>query len=55
MRMVDIIIKKRNGEKLTKKEIEFFVHGFTDGQIPDYQASSLFMAVLFQGMDKEEI
>mgnify|MGYP001043801124 FL=1 len=55
MRMVDIIIKKRNGEKLTKKEIEFFVHGFTEGQIPDYQASSLFMAVLFQGMDKEEI
>lgn len=55
MRMVDIIVKKRSGEKLTKEEIDFFVRGFTDGQIPDYQASSLFMAILFKGMDKEEI
>lgn len=55
MRMVDIIIKKRMGEVLTKDEIDFFVKGFTDGSIPDYQASSLAMAILFQGMNKKEI
>lgn len=55
MRMVDIIIKKRMGEVLTKEEIDFFVKGFTDGSIPDYQASSLAMAILFQGMNKKEI
>lgn len=55
MRMVDIIIKKRMGEVLTKEEIDFFVNGFTNGSIPDYQASSLAMAILFQGMNKKEI
>ena len=55
MRMVDVIIKKRMGLALTKEEIDFFIKGFTDGSIPDYQASSFAMAVLFQGMNKKEI
>ena len=54
MRMVDIIAKKRDGHKLTKEEISFFVQGYAKGIIPDYQASAFTMAVLFQGMDKEE-
>lgn len=54
MRMVDIIIKKKEGLKLSKEEIEFFVKGVTDGSIPDYQASALLMAICLRGMDKEE-
>ena len=55
MRMVDIIIKKRNGLELTKEEIDFVITGFTNGSIPDYQMSSLSMAILFKGMNKKEI
>lgn len=55
MRMVDIIVKKRTGHELTNEEIDFFVKGFTNGEIPDYQASSLAMAILFRGMNKREI
>lgn len=40
MRAVDIIIKKRDGGTLTAQEIDFFVRGFTNGEIPDYQASA---------------
>ncbi|MDS9470777.1 pyrimidine-nucleoside phosphorylase [Sporosarcina pasteurii] len=54
MRMVDVIEKKRNGEVLTKAEIELFVNGYTDGTIPDYQASAILMAVYFKGMNAEE-
>lgn len=54
MRMYDIIMKKRNGEKLTSEEIRFFIDGYTRGDIPDYQVSALMMAVYFQGMDEEE-
>ncbi len=54
MRMVDIIEKKRDGGRLSKEEIDFFVKGYTDGSIPDYQASALAMAILFNDMDKEE-
>lgn len=50
MRAVDIIIKKRDKGQLTAQEIEFFVQGFTNGDIPDYQASSFAMAVLLNGM-----
>jgi len=50
MRAVDIIIKKRDKQELTSQEIEFFVKGFTNGEIPDYQASSFAMAVLLNGM-----
>lgn len=54
MRMYDIIIKKRNGHELTKEEIDFFIKGYTEGSIPDYQASALLMAVYFKGMNKRE-
>ncbi|MGX0553499.1 pyrimidine-nucleoside phosphorylase [Staphylococcus hominis] len=54
MRMVDIIEKKRDGQTLTKEEIEFFIEGYTNGDIPDYQASSLAMAIFFQDMNEEE-
>lgn len=54
MRMVDVIAKKRDGKELTKEEIEFFVKGYTASDIPDYQASSLAMAVYFQDMTDEE-
>jgi len=50
MRAVDIIIKKRDKQELTPQEIDFFVKGFTNGDIPDYQASSLAMAILLNGM-----
>jgi len=52
--MVDIIEKKREGEMLSKEEITFFINGYTDGSIPDYQASALLMAIYFQGMTPEE-
>ena len=54
MRMVDIIEKKRDGGKLTKEEIEFFVNGYVRGDIPDYQASALLMAIYFRHMDYDE-
>ncbi|MGS0644497.1 pyrimidine-nucleoside phosphorylase [Staphylococcus hominis] len=54
MRMVDIIEKKRDGQTLTKEEIEFFIEGYTNGDIPDYQVSSLAMAIFFQDMNEEE-
>ena len=54
MRAVDIIIKKRDGYELTKEEIAFFVSGYTQGDIPDYQASAWAMAVFFQGMTPQE-
>ncbi|MBI3166848.1 MAG: thymidine phosphorylase [Chloroflexi bacterium] len=54
MRAVDIIIKKRDGGQLTAQEIDFFVRGFTDGDIPDYQASAFAMAVMLNGMTNFE-
>ena len=54
MRMYDIIQKKRDGLSLTKEEIDFFIKGYTEGSIPDYQASALAMAIYFQGMNEEE-
>ena len=54
MRMYDIIENKRNGKELTGEEIEFFVKGYTDGKIPDYQASAFCMAVYFKGMTEKE-
>ena len=50
MRFVDIIRRKRDGERLSKKEIEFLVKGAVAGEIPDYQLSAFFMAVYFRGM-----
>ncbi|MBX4263345.1 pyrimidine-nucleoside phosphorylase [Clostridium estertheticum] len=54
MRMVDVISKKRDGKELTTKEINFFIEGYTNGSIPDYQASSLAMAIYFQDMNDRE-
>lgn len=54
MRMYDIILKKRDGLALTEEEIKFFVKGVTAGTIPDYQTSSLLMAIVWRGMNKEE-
>ncbi|MBK6646861.1 MAG: thymidine phosphorylase [Anaerolineales bacterium] len=54
MRAVDIIIKKRDGKQLSAQEIDFFVRGFTNGDIPDYQASAFAMAVLLNGMTNFE-
>lgn len=54
MRAVDIIIKKRDKGELTSEEVEFFVRGFTNGDIPDYQASAFAMAVLLNGMSPSE-
>ena len=52
--MLILIIKKRDGEKLTKDEIDFFVKGVTDSSIPDYQISAMLMAIYFQNLDNEE-
>ncbi len=54
MRAVDIIIKKRDKGELTHAEIEFFIKGFTAGDVPDYQASAFAMAVLLNGMTPRE-
>jgi len=54
MRMYDVIEKKKLGGELTKEEIVFFVDGFTEGSIPDYQVSALLMAIYYKGMTKEE-
>ncbi len=54
MRMYDVIVKKRNGEVLSNEEIEFFVKGYVDGSIPDYQVSALLMAIYFKGMTSQE-
>ncbi|MCG2677697.1 pyrimidine-nucleoside phosphorylase [bacterium] len=54
MRVYDIILKKRNGERLNKKEINFMIEGYCKDQIPDYQMAAFLMAVYFQGMSPEE-
>jgi len=54
MRAVDIIRKKRQGEDLTRDEIEWLVLGFTRGDIPDYQMAAWMMAVLWRGMSERE-
>ncbi|AFG37505.1 thymidine phosphorylase [Spirochaeta africana] len=55
MNILDIIRKKRNGEQLSPQEIAFFVQGYVDGSIPDYQISALLMAIFFRGMIPAEI
>ncbi|HGG0416013.1 pyrimidine-nucleoside phosphorylase [Clostridium botulinum] len=54
MRMYDLILKKRNGEELSKEEINYFISEYTNGHIPDYQASALLMAIYFQKMRRRE-
>ena len=55
MRMTDLIAKKRDGERLTTEEISEMIRLYTAGEIPDYQMSAMCMAILFRGMDDEEI
>ena len=54
MRMVDVIAGKRDGRALAREEIELFVRGVTAGDIPDYQASALLMAIVIRGMTPAE-
>ncbi len=54
MRPVDIIAKKRDGHELTDAELEYFITGYTQGVIPDYQAAAWCMAVLLRGMTEAE-
>ena len=55
MRMVDLIIKKREGGALSREEIAFWIDGYVNGVIPDYQTSAMTMAILFKGMSEEEV
>jgi pyrimidine-nucleoside phosphorylase len=55
MRTVDLIHRKRDGEELSAEEIAFIVDGYTNGTIPDYQASAFLMAVFFSGMTDREV
>ena len=54
MRMYDIIMKKRNGAELTEEEIQYFIEGYTKGEVPDYQVSALMMAIFFRKMTQRE-
>ena len=54
MNILDIIEKKRDKKQLTKEEIEYFVEGYNKGEITDYQAAALIMAIFIQGMTNEE-
>ena len=54
MRMYDVIEKKRDGGELTDEEIDFFISGYVSGEIPDYQASALAMAIFYEGMTPRE-
>ena len=55
MNILDIIGKKRDGEVLRKEEIEYFVEGYTKGEITDYQAAALVMAIYINGMTDLEL
>lgn len=54
MRMYDVIQKKRDGGELSQEELQFFISGYTDGSIPDYQAAALLMAIFIKGLSKRE-
>ena len=54
MNILDIISKKRDQKELTKEEIEYFIENYTNGNIADYQAAALVMAIYLNGMTKEE-
>ena len=55
MNILDIIENKKNGKELSKKEIEYFVKNYTNGEITDYQAAALIMAICINGMTQDEI
>src|SRR6056297_1186142 len=54
MNFQNIIMKKRNGLELDDNEIRFFIKGYTNGEIPDYQVSALLMAIYFKGLNERE-
>ena len=54
MNILEIIAKKRDGEKLSKEEIDYFIENYTSGVVTDYQAAALVMAIYIKGMDYEE-
>jgi len=54
MNIIDIIVKKKNAEELTKEELEFAINGYLNNEIKDYQISSLLMAIVINGMSLEE-
>lgn len=54
MHFLDIILKKRNGQQLTREEILFFITSYVKGDLPDYQVSALLMAIWFSKMDSRE-
>lgn len=54
MRMYDVIQKKRDGGELSQEELQFFIKGYTDGSVPDYQAAALLMAIFLKGLNKRE-
>lgn len=55
MNIIDIIEKKKNNLELSKEEIEFFVNNYTNGEVTDYQAAALIMAICINGMTQDEI
>ncbi|MDY3994552.1 MAG: pyrimidine-nucleoside phosphorylase, partial [Candidatus Onthovivens sp.] len=55
MDIIEIIEHKRDKKKLSKEEIEYFIKGYVNNEIKDYQASSLLMAIYLNGMEKDEI
>lgn len=54
MRMYDVIQKKRDGGELSTEELQFFIKGYTDGTVPDYQAAALLMAIFLRGLNTRE-
>ena len=55
MNIIDIIDKKRLAKELSEEEIKYFIDGYTKGDIPDYQAAALVMAICINGMNEDEI
>lgn len=55
MNILEIISKKRDSKELSKEEIEYFIKGYTNGEIQDYQAAALIMAIYINGMNDREI
>lgn len=54
MNMIDIIAQKRDGGELSSEQINYFIEGYTAGEIPDYQAAALLMAIYINGMNRRE-
>ena len=55
MGMYDIIDKKKRGGEFTRQEIEYFINGYVEGMVPDYQVAALLMAIYYQGMSDNEL